>query len=257
MKKIGFLATGDELCSGEAINTNTPQLAWELQNLGFAVGEHCVCADDETSILASLEFLRSTHDVIVITGGLGPTGDDRTRFAVASLLHLELVHNDDSWERLVNRFKNLNLQLTDNNRQQAQFPVGSVILPNAHGSADGCYLNAGQLHVFMLPGPPRECLPMFHQSVVPCLPNILKPQEHVTRWRVFGISESLLSNQLEPLLINTPAKFKFRWSAPYIDVRLHSEEEPQETLLNAIQEIVRPYIICTPQHTARELLILP
>ena len=98
---IGFLATGDELTTGDILNTNGQTIARILFEKGFELGSHVIAPDEESSIVNAIKFLLQNHSIIIITGGLGPTSDDRTRYALAKALNKHLIFHMPSWEKLV------------------------------------------------------------------------------------------------------------------------------------------------------------
>ncbi|MDF2691513.1 MAG: hicd [Gammaproteobacteria bacterium] len=199
-KRIGFLATGSELTTGEILNTNVQAMAQTLLEQGTEIGEHVIVDDREANILSGLEYLFRQHDAVIVSGGLGPTSDDRTRFAISRFCNQALEFNEASWQRIVDRLSKRNIPIPENNRQQALFPHHATIFPNLNGTADGCFITCHNKLIFMLPGPPRECLPLFDQYVMP----ILKSHEFFShrklyRWKLMGASESAIAEQLEEI----------------------------------------------------------
>ena len=168
-KTVGFMATGNEITCGDLQNTNTTQMAHLLEESGITVGQHLAVADCINQMSQALRYLWDLHDAIIISGGLGPTCDDCTRQAVAMALDLPLTFDDESWNKINEMFIKKNIALTDNNRQQAQFPQGATVITNHKGSANGCMIEKSGKLVFLLPGPPHECLAMFEQEVKPQL----------------------------------------------------------------------------------------
>ena len=158
---IGILGTGDELIQGDILNTNAQSISRELVFRDIQPGVQLIVADEVHTMARSIQFLLSEHDIVITIGGLGPTCDDVTRDAVALALGLPLEFHPPSWNRLESRFKQNNIVLTENNRQQCCFPKGSEVLVNENGSANGCIAFSCNKVVFMLPGPPIECLPLF------------------------------------------------------------------------------------------------
>ena len=255
LPKIGFLATGNELIEGDTLNTNSHNMAHILIDEGFVIGSHIMCSDEETDIEQALHFLILKHDVIIITGGLGPTSDDRTRYALARVLNKPLVFDETIWEYLIKRFQRLALNPTANNKQQALFPEGADILPNQYGSAAGCSINFNDKLVFMLPGPPNECLPMFREFVLPRLTHVKTHQRIKLKWRLLGAIESEMAGLVDAAIIGHPITSGYRIEYPYLEVKLYAEEITYlESVLAAVKEIFLPYLISDTHHTATELL---
>jgi nicotinamide-nucleotide amidase len=256
VKRLGFLATGSELTTGEILNTNGQKMAQTLLEYGVEIGEHLVVDDREENIFIALDYLFQRHDAIIVSGGLGPTSDDRTRFAISRYVGEELLFIEASWQRIVDRLSKRNIPIPENNRQQALFPKTAVIFPNINGTADGCYLSFQGKLIFMLPGPPRECLPMFKEFVLPTLEtNLFYSTKRLYRWRLMGVSESAIAEELE--VIGNPYKLEFAYRAayPYIEVKLFIENNLElQSILSAVTAVVQPYLVTTQNASASALL---
>lgn len=244
VKRIGFLATGSELASGEVINSNTPKMAAIMQDFGMRLGEHLICDDSETDLKNALEFLILHHDAVITTGGLGPTSDDITRSVVSKLAQKPLVFDEHSWEKIVTRLQKHTHSIPENNRQQAFFPEGATILPNPNGTANACMLSVNNKLIFMLPGPPHECLPIFTKEVLPSLQkNGFESPLRLFRWRLLGVSESAIAEKIDPIGREFNVQFAYRASYPFIDVKLmldpHSKNHSK--ILIQVETVVKPY----------------
>ena len=246
-KRIGFLVTGSEITTGEIINSNSAAMAAVMQEWGMNLGEHLICNDRQTNIKTSLSFLLSRHDAVITIGGLGPTSDDVTRLAVADIAHQKLIFNEQSWQKIVDRFSKRNItSIPQNNRQQAFFPAQAKIIPNSNGTADGCIVDANEKLIFMLPGPPTECLPMFKAAVLPYLQaNGFNSSLRLFRWRLLGIGESAIAEQLEKLTSEYNLEFAYRAHYPFIDVKLILDPyiKYHSKILAHVEMIVRPHFV--------------
>lgn len=243
-KRIGFLVTGSEVTSGEILNSNSARMAEMLQEWGVKIGEHILCDDQPDHIEASLLFLLDRHEAIIVSGGLGPTSDDVTRNAVAKVADQALVFHAPSWQKIRDRLSIRNLPITENNKQQAFFPAQATVLKNEHGTADACFLTIAGKLVFMLPGPPRECLPLFEQQVFPILKEkAFHTDWRLFRWRLMGVSESLIAATLEPIAAAFPIEFAFRANYPFVDVKLmlNPQHKNHNQILLAVEKAVKPY----------------
>ncbi len=235
---IGLLATGDEVQYGDILNTNAQRIAHMLNDAQFQVGEHMVAGDERTTIVRALEYLLKHHQAVIITGGLGPTADDITRFALAQVLGCELTFFDTVWDNIKIRLHNLGLSAPDNNRQQALFPQDAIIIPNNAGTAAGCKVIFGDRIIYMLPGPPSECLPMMQQFVLPDLTTQGWQGKEVSRyWRLYGASESHIADWLEPLLADKPCRIGYRLDFPYIEFKLFAADS---SILDTIAALLEP-----------------
>jgi len=248
-KRLGFLATGSELVTGELLNTNSQIMADASLQHGIHIGEHILVDDDQTNIQEAFRFLLSRHDGVITTGGLGPTSDDLTRNAIAQVLNLELVFSPESYERILNRLmKKFGWdihKIPKSNKNQAYFPAGSRIIPNLNGSADACEIKFKNKIIYLLPGPPKECLPLFSEDVLPSLLNSnFGSEKKLYRWRLQGVPEAQMAELLEHELKKYNLIFGYRAHSPYLDIKLNLSPGPDlEDILNLVGKLVRPYLI--------------
>lgn len=245
-KRLGFLATGSEITTGEIANTNSQIMAAQLQDFGTHIGEHLVCDDTPANIEASLQFLLERHDAVIITGGLGPTSDDCTREVVAKLSGQKLIFNEKAWAKIVERLSKRKLAIPDNNKQQAYFPAKANIIDNANGTACGCHLYIGDTLVFLLPGPPRECLPIFKEYVLPMLlKENFNTNQRLFRWRLLNASESMIATLLEPIAEKHKLNFGYRAHYPFTDVKLFLDPHTKfhTKILLEVEALLRPYFV--------------
>jgi nicotinamide-nucleotide amidase len=190
------LSIGTELTRGELVNSNAAWLSAGLTDLGFEVVEHVVVDDDRARIVAALQRLASFADVIVCTGGLGPTTDDLTTAAVAAALGVALVRDEGSLDHIRRRFERLGRTMSDSNAKQADFPEGAVVLPNPVGTAPGFAVTVERARAFFMPGVPSEMKRMFDEQVVSRIRDIAPDDSHQIRLRTFGLPESVVGEKL-------------------------------------------------------------
>ncbi len=259
--KIALLATGDEITQGSVLNTNTQIIAQELFSQGFDPEWQMTVPDDVEAIEAALGFLLAHHDIVITIGGLGPTSDDKTRFALASFLKRPLVQHEASLKKLEERYQRINIPFTELSRQQALFPEEADILENITGSANGCacYVDSdNQKMIFMLPGPPRECLPMFREAVLPLLIPKLTTKRRLLQWKVFGIAESLAAEKVDTAVkpYASICRTSFRWDYPYVDCKVLLEENAPEIehIFALLNPILSPYQLESGNQRATECL---
>ena len=188
---VEVINTGTELLLGNTVNTHLAFLGQELFPLGLRV-ERQVTVPDGDAIRVALTEAMGRAQIIIVTGGLGPTTDDITREIVAEMFGLPLVEDPAVWEHIQSRFARRGLTMTPRNRRQAQVPQGARVLTNPHGTAPGLYLRRGDHHIFLMPGPPRELKPMFRDVVAPMLKEMVPGGSKIgsRRWLVTGIGES-------------------------------------------------------------------
>ncbi|HEX2101648.1 MAG TPA: CinA family nicotinamide mononucleotide deamidase-related protein [Candidatus Synoicihabitans sp.] len=196
-----MLTLGDELLLGLTANGHLTFIGAQLGRRGVTLARNITLTDDAAAIAAQFRESWARADVVITTGGLGPTCDDRTREAVAAELGEELVFDATIERTIAERFARLGRRMTANNLKQAfRFARGEV-LPNPHGTAPGLWLTQGEKVLVMHPGPPNELQPMFMEQVLPRLAvlGLLAPREAYVQVRTAGVGESALETKLQPL----------------------------------------------------------
>ena len=194
--KVEILSVGTELLLGSIANTDAQMLSQGLSALGLNVYWHTVVGDNPQRAREAVAIAKQRADIIITTGGLGPTCDDLTKNVLAEAFGKKLYRDEDSVRRLEEFAKNRGRKLTENNYQQAMLPEGCTVLVNDWGSAPGCAFEAEGVHVIMLPGPPSECRPMFQYRAVPYLQQFSEGVIASHTLKLFGIGESAMEYQL-------------------------------------------------------------
>ena len=167
--KIGFLTIGTEILLGDTVNTNLTNLGKSLYDAGFKLDKEITIADNEEEITDAMSFLLDRCDVIVTSGGLGPTEDDITKEVISKSLSLELELDETHLEWMRERWKSRGLIMPDTNIKQAFIPSGSEKLINTQGTAPGIRISNNGKEIFILPGPPREFVPLVEDELLPFL----------------------------------------------------------------------------------------
>lgn len=240
---IALLATGDEIVHGDTLNTNSYAIAHALSSEGLPLGYHLSCSDKETDIVHSLEFLSTKHNIIILIGGLGPTTDDLTRFALAKFTQDPLVIHQEALTHIEDRLLAAKVPMNDGNKQQALFPAKAKILPNPNGSAVGCSYQWQDKTFFLLPGPPRECLPMFNDYVFPELQKTYHSNKQIMKWFIFGLAESEIAHVLENALADIDCHTGYRLDTPYIEFKVRCKPEVADKVKAIIDPIIEPHCI--------------
>lgn len=191
-----IITVGTEILLGDIVNTNSQFLAKELANLGVEVYYQGTVGDNEDRLLESLEESLNRSDMVITTGGLGPTKDDLTKETAAKLFNQELVFHEESWCEIEAYFNKLGKVPTENNKKQAYFPKEAIVLKNNNGTAPGAILKKDNKTIIVLPGPPREMKPMFEESVKPYLQYLTDDILVSKTLRFYGIGESSLENAI-------------------------------------------------------------
>jgi len=167
MPSAEIITIGTELLLGEIVNTNTQVIALALRKIGVDVYRTATIGDNVGRIAQIILESISRADIVVLTGGLGPTVDDPTRQAIARAFGLQLEFYPEFWEEIVQRFSKYGIEPPDNNKQQAYLPEGGEALPNPRGTAPGIHLEAQDSSIYSLPGVPVEMEGMLNEQVIP------------------------------------------------------------------------------------------
>ena len=207
--QIELINTGSELMLGRVLNTHQQWLCRQLADLGYVVTRQTAVSDDAGPMLDVVRESLTRADLIITTGGLGPTSDDRTRDLIAELLGVELIQNEEVLARIVGFFSSRQRPMPESTKIQAMVPRGALVLLNAHGTAPGLVMEveAGKFRavptlLIMLPGPPRELRPMFANQIAPLLREKLPLDvEFVCRTlKTTGLGESRVEEAIAPRL---------------------------------------------------------
>jgi nicotinamide-nucleotide amidase len=211
---------GTEITRGEIDNTNASWLSEELTRIGLVVAEIAAVPDDRTSIVAALDRLGQAHDLVVCTGGLGPTTDDITSECVAALLAVPLERDEPSYEAIRARMERFGRAMAPSNAKQADFPRGASILPNPNGTAPGFSIRVGRAHMFFMPGVPSEMKPMFAAHVAPAAGGLVSDASHQIRVKTFGMPESTVNDRLAGIEAEHGVIIGYRAHFPEIEVKV-------------------------------------
>ncbi|HEX7057880.1 MAG TPA: competence/damage-inducible protein A [Bacilli bacterium] len=200
--KAEVIAVGTELLMGQIANTNAKYLAERLAALGIDHHFQTVVGDNRKRVKEALAIAVKRADLLILTGGLGPTEDDLTREAVADFLGRDVEIDTAAEERIVQYFRRQNRQMTANNLRQAEIIAGARPLPNDNGLAVGSALSDGDRHYLLLPGPPRELIPMFAHYAEPWLRSLIPDTAPLFSViiKFAGIGESALVEQIADLI---------------------------------------------------------
>lgn len=200
--KTAILSVGTELLFGQITNTNTVYLSQQLNLLGFDVMYHYTVGDNPERVAEMIRLAFKDCDLVLTTGGLGPTQDDLTKEVACRVLGDELVMMDDVLEDLTAYFRKNGRQMTDNNKKQAIMPSRAKVFRNDAGTAPGFALEKDGKYIVCMPGPPREMTRMFQKNVVPFLRKMSDDVIYYRMIRCFGIGESQLETALLDLINN-------------------------------------------------------
>jgi nicotinamide-nucleotide amidase len=262
LMRLEVLNTGTELLLGSVVNTHLRSIAEAVFPFGLRVARQTTVPDGP----AIRDALRETFgraDIVVVTGGLGPTTDDITRDVTAELLGLELIHDEAVMQAITDRLTRRGFAVSERTRFQAQRPREAVVLPNHHGTAPGLYLApraaAGQNspHLFLLPGPPRELQPMFEESVLPILKTLLPagPAPDMRVYRIAGLGESMVEEMVGEPLLALGLELGYCARPGEVDLRTIGDAATLDQAERIISEKLGPRIVSRDQRALEKVVI--
>ena len=237
--KTAILSVGTELLFGQITNTNTVYLSQQLNMLGYDVMYHYTVGDNPDRVADMIELAFEDCDMVLTTGGLGPTQDDLTKEVACKAMGDELVMMDDVMEELEAYFENLGRKMTENNRKQAIMPSRATVFHNDAGTAPGFALEKDGKYIICMPGPPREMTEMFEKSVVPFLQSMSEEVICYRMIRAFGIGESRLETDLIDLIDNqTDPTLATYAKEGECSLRIASKRKTREEAMKAVDEML-------------------
>ncbi len=185
---------------GQILNSNVQYLSQKMQEFGVDVYHQSVVGDNMARLVEAIGAACARSELLILSGGLGPTEDDLTKEAVAKYLNKPMFCHQPSADKITDYFTRTGRITTPNNYRQADFPEGAEILPNTCGTAPGCICFDGKCHIVVLPGPPHELKAMFESGVAPFLSRHMEKQICSRMVRIFGIGESFVAHALKDMI---------------------------------------------------------
>ena len=249
-KSAEILCIGTELLMGNTVNTNATYIAQGLAQNGINVFHQAVVGDNPQRLKESLDQAFSRSDIVITTGGLGPTYDDLTKETIAAWFEKELVLHEESLHHIEEFFCKIGREMTDNNRKQAMMPQDCTVFPNPNGTAPGCAIEKDSKVAFMLPGPPREMKPMFDHYVIPYLQKDSDTILFSKMIHLFGIGESMLEHKLHDVMVESsnPTLAPYAKSGEVqlrVTARVGRDEDPNpilQPMMDKVNEIAGEFI---------------
>ena len=239
---VEILSVGTELLLGNIANTDAQMLSQGLSELGLNVYYHTVVGDNPQRARQAVELAKSRADIIITTGGLGPTCDDLTKNILAEAFGKKLVFHEESADRIRAHFQRIGRPMTDNLLLQAMLPEDCTVFSNDWGTAPGCAFESEGVHVLMLPGPPSECAPMFRHRAVPYLSKLSEGVIASHTLKLFGIGEAaveaLLKEQMNAMTNPTLAPYAKEGECELrVTAKAPTDEEAQSLLLPTVEQV--------------------
>ena len=194
-----LISVGTEILLGDILNTDAQYLSIELAKLGISVIHQSTVGDNRERLLAQLDEAAKRSDIIILSGGLGPTPDDLTKEVCCEFFGKEMFLHEPTVEKIKEYFSSKGIEMAQNNLKQAMLPKDCVIFPNDNGTAPGMAIEKDGVHILVLPGPPRELKPMFQNCAVPYLMQFSDRIIVSHNIRTFGIGESSMAERVNDL----------------------------------------------------------
>ena len=197
---VEIIAVGTEILLGNIVNTNAAYLAEKCAELGLSCYHQDVVGDNEERLMETIKLALSRADILLLSGGLGPTQDDLTKEAAAKVMGRKLYLHEPSKEAIRQFFAERNLEITDNNWKQAMVPEGCIVVDNPGGTAPGIIITENDKHLILMPGPPGELIPMFERSIMPYLAGLQTGVIYSQTVKISGVGESKAESMVEDLI---------------------------------------------------------
>lgn len=267
MKEVNaaIITIGDELLIGQTIDTNSAFIAQELNKIGIWVKRRIAVGDVKEEILNALDGQSKDCDLIIITGGLGPTADDITKPALCEYFNSKLVTNEEALENVANIFSKFNKPVTERNHKQAEVPHNCTVLPNKRGTAPGMWFEKDGVIYVSLPGVPNEMKGLIEHSVLGKLEELYElPVIYHRTALVIGKGESEIAEMILEFENNLPPHIKLAYLPSYGMLRLRltakgekvtSLEKEIDSRFLQLNELVKDYLVADQDITLQEVVI--
>lgn len=258
---VAIVTTGDELLSGNVIDTNSAWLSDKCWRLGHRVVLHLSVGDIASEIIAAIKIAGLKADIIIVSGGLGATVDDITLESAAKLFRLKMVFHEDIWADIQKLFKKIDRPCTMNNKRQALIPDGGRALPNRLGTAPGVYIKHGGKDYFFLPGVPKELTRIFNDSIYPIFKKKAARLGYYEKvLRCFGPPEASLDELIKGIPLGD-VRLSFRAAPPEIKIKLVARGKGDGIARKKVQKIasrlkvkLKDYIFGEDEETLEEVV---
>ena len=237
---VELVSVGTEILLGNIVNTNAAYLAEQCAALGFSCFYQTVVGDNEERLMQALQTALGRSDIVIASGGLGPTQDDLTKETAAKVLGRSLYMDDHSKERIAQYFTRRGLELTENNWKQAMVPEGATVIDNDNGTAPGIIMEENGKRIILLPGPPGELIPMFESAVGPYLAGAAAGIIYSQTVKLCGIGES----KAETMIADLIAQQGNPTIAPYaktgeVHLRITAKAEEEKEARKLVKPVVK------------------
>ena len=232
-----ILSVGTELLMGQIANTDAQYISRRLSELGITIYRQVTVGDNPARVKEAIRQALTRCDIVITTGGLGPTEDDLTKEMVAEVLNREMALDEESLNRITAYMQRIGREMTRNNLKQAMCPAGAIIMPNQCGTAPGCIVTEGEKAVAVLPGPPHELKDMFDRELAPYLAKRSGVVIESRFLHEFGIGESMLETRLLDLFHTENPTLALYCGAGEVMARITARAEDRESAIRLIEPL--------------------
>ncbi len=229
---------GDELLAGHTVNSNAAWISCELKKIGISVIRHTVIADEKNAIVSALDSIEEATDLVFLTGGLGPTEDDRTKAVITSYFGGELEFSEDIYKDVLEFFRKRGRVPTERNRDQAVFPTNAERIVNKRGTASGMIFERSGTKYFVMPGVPYEMQAMMSDTILPSLSDHTERTDTELQINTFGLPESEIADRIDKHLYDIGQRVAIGYypSVKGITIRLNGED------INFLEKVQRKIV---------------
>jgi len=245
--KIALLLTGDELMSGDIVDSNSAEMAQMFFEIGLDIDCKVTVGDDRQALAYYMEHLSKSHDVLIVNGGLGPTQDDLTAEILAGVAGLPLAEHPEALAHLQHWCAQRGFELSPANHKQAILPAGCSIVPNRRGSAVGFSLTLNNCQIITTPGVPSELRIMLREEIMPMLQAHAQDGILFDKMMTFGLGESRIQQMVSDQLAPWPSALDlgFRAGMPLLEVKLRSHNQPElhQEYLGKLKSLLGDHVV--------------
>ena len=255
--RVTILSIGDELLSGKTVNTNANYISLVLDGLGCEIVKQVTVADRKNDILDCLtDLFKMPIDLILCTGGLGPTSDDITLDVIFSFFNSKKLFDDKYWIKLMNKFSNIGIPISKSNKKQAVVPDNGSIIPNSIGTARGFQFEKNKIVFIAMPGVPSEMQAMMNDTIIPMVESKIVKSKYVATIRTTGAAETILYDLINKNNDDDNINIGYYPSVYGVDIRLVGKDlNKLNNIKENIAKTVSNYYYTFSEHNLEEIVV--
>ena len=255
--RVAILSIGDELLSGKTVNTNANYISLVLDGLGCEIVKQVTVADRKSDVLDCLtDLFKMPIDLILCTGGLGPTSDDITLDVIFSFFNSKKLFDDKYWIKLMNKFSNIGIPISKSNKKQAVVPDNGSIIPNSIGTARGFQFEKNKIVFIAMPGVPSEMQAMMNDTIIPMVESKIVKSKYVATIRTTGAAETILYDLINKNNDDDNINIGYYPSVYGVDIRLAGKDlNKLNNIKENIANTVSDYYYTFSEHNLEEIVV--